>query len=157
LGGTPASSSSGDAQVTATSTNSGEVTKGVPRKDGSFIVTNLEPGEYLITANADGKEGFQVVSVQGGQSLRVKMDMETEAQGETVVVKGRLVDNATSEVAVNVTREQMDALPQSSRNFINFTQLAPGVRVSTDPLKKTFSSGATDSNAINVFVDGVSL
>jgi hypothetical protein len=147
----------GPPSVTATSTGSGEVTKASPRKDGSFILTALEPGEYLLTAAADGREVFQIVTAGVGQSLRLKLDMGVEAQGETVVVKGHLVDNATSEVAVNVSKEQLENLPQSTRNFINFTALAPGVKQSADPLKKVFSSGATDATAINVFVDGVSL
>ncbi|HEY8206456.1 MAG TPA: TonB-dependent receptor [Myxococcaceae bacterium] len=147
----------GSAGVTATSLDSGEVTRAVPRRDGSYILTALEPGSYLLTASSDGKEVYQEVTAGVGQTLRVKMDMATEAQGETVVVRGHLVDNATSEVAMNVSREQMDNLPQSSRNFINFTALAPGVHQSADPFKKVFSSGATDATAINVFVDGVSL
>ncbi|HVE81634.1 MAG TPA: TonB-dependent receptor, partial [Myxococcales bacterium] len=152
---TPAPASG--ALVTATSTGTGSVTPAVARKDGSHILTGLEPGEYLITANADGREVFEVVTVQVGQSLNLKLDMGMQAQGETVVVKGHLVDTATSEVAVNVSREQMDNLPQSTRNFLNFAGLAPGIHMSTDPFRKTVSSGATDASAVNVFVDGVSL
>ncbi|HZN91953.1 MAG TPA: TonB-dependent receptor, partial [Myxococcales bacterium] len=128
-----------------------------PRKDGSHILTGLEPGEYLLTAAADGREVFQIVTVQVGQNLNVRMDMAMEGQVETVVVKGHLVETSTSEVAVNISRETMDSLPQLSRNFVNFAGLAPGVRVNNDEFRKDFSSGATDSTAINVFVDGISL
>ena len=67
-----------------------------------------------------------------------------------------LVDTRTPEVATNVTEEQIRYLPQSTRNFLNFAALAPGVRVSDDELRKEISAGALSANQTNVFIDGVS-
>ena len=72
----------------------------------------------------------------------------------------------TSEVATNVTREQIENLPQNNRNFLNFAQLAPGIRVNQTEFRQTFSGGGVggDPNGdsfggpqVNVFIDGVSL
>jgi hypothetical protein len=145
-------------KVSAIHTDTGLTTPATARADGSYALVALEPGEYAITATGpDGKEVVRIVTVQVGQTLNLDLDMDVETQGETLVVQGKYFDNATSEVAFNVTREQMDSLPQSSRNFLNFAQLAPGVRPSTDEFKKNVSAGALEASANNVFVDGVSL
>ena len=61
------------------------------------------------------------------------------------------------EVAVNVSQAQIANLPQNNRNFLNFAQLAPGVRLSTDPQRQNFSSAGLPAPQTNVFVDGLSL
>lgn len=144
--------------VNAINTDTGLTTKATARADGSHVLIALEPGEYAITATeSDGKEVVRIVTVQVGQTLDLDLDLAVETLGETVVVQGKYFDNSTSEVAVNVTREQINSLPQSSRNFLNFAQLAPGVRVSNNEFDKNFSSGALEARTGNVFVDGVSL
>ena len=68
----------------------------------------------------------------------------------------RLVDMRTSEVATNISVEQIESLPQGNRNFLNFAALAPGVRINDRDTEKTFQAGALGANAVNVYIDGVS-
>ena len=72
------------------------------------------------------------------------------------MVGDRLVEVKTAEVATNVTQEQIQYLPQSTRNFLNFAALAPGVRINDDEFRKELRAGALSSSATNVFIDGVS-
>ena len=46
-----------------------------------------------------------------------------------VITLSRLPEVRTSEVATNVTSQQISTLPQNNRNFLNFAALAPGVRL----------------------------
>ncbi len=149
-------------RVTALNTNSGVTVTATPRDDGSQLLTGLEPGEYLITAiPLRGNEVFRVVQVGVAQSVNLDLDIGEEkvqaAGGETIVVEGRVTEASTSEIATNVSREQIENLPQNNRNFLNFAQLAPGIRLNTDELRQDFSSGALGTREVNVFVDGVSL
>src|SRR5205085_12699608 len=66
------------------------------------------------------------------------------------------VDLRTPEASTNVTPRQIENLPQDDRNFLNFATLAPGIRLSTDPQRKTISSDAQPAEQTNVFIDGVS-
>jgi len=127
--------------------------------DGTYSLVGLPSGTYRISA--DGKE--DIVRLQVGQTLVVDLDAEAS---DVIVVTGRRTRNEviTSEVATNVTSEQIETLPQSSRNFLNFAQLAPGVRVSRDEFRQQFSGGANNAEGdslaagqTNVFIDGVSL
>ncbi len=149
--------------VLAVNTQSGFSAKGIARADGSFFLSGLAPGEYVITVTQPGgKEVYRTVNVQVGQTVDLNINVEEEValdlgQGETVLVQGKTPESTTSEVATNVSREEIANLPQSNRNFLNFAALAPGVRVSNDEFNKNFSSGALEARSTNVFVDGVSL
>ncbi|MFY7851924.1 MAG: TonB-dependent receptor plug domain-containing protein [Brevundimonas sp.] len=68
----------------------------------------------------------------------------------------RIFEVRTSEVATNVTRQQIEDLPQISRNFLNFAALAPGVVVQEGDTERTISAGGQPSLAVNVFIDGQS-
>jgi outer membrane receptor protein involved in Fe transport len=149
--------------VLAVNTHSGFATKGTARADGSHLLTGLQPGEYVITATQPGgKEVYRMVTVEVGQTVDLDINLAEEValnlgQSETIVVEGKATESSTAEVATNVSREEIENLPQSSRNFLNFAALAPGVRLSNDEFKKGFSAGALDTTSTNVFVDGVSL
>src|SRR5690606_21537734 len=62
-----------------------------------------------------------------------------------------------SEIATYVTQRQIEALPQSSRNFLAFADTVPGMQFITSPngSESQLRSGAQGSNNINVFIDGV--
>ncbi|WP_224362923.1 TonB-dependent receptor [Hyalangium versicolor] len=149
--------------VAAVNTDNGASAKGTLRADGSYLLTGLAPGEYVITATVPGgKEVDRSVTLQVGQTVDLKINLEEEValdlgQGETLVVQGKTTESSTAEVATNVSREEIENLPQGNRNFLNFAALAPGVRLSNDEFKKNYSSGALDASNTNVFVDGVSL
>ncbi|MDC0714769.1 TonB-dependent receptor [Stigmatella sp. ncwal1] len=149
--------------VLAVNTYSGFSAQGSARADGSYFLAGLQPGEYVITVTQPGgKEVYRKVTVQVGQTVDLKINLAEEValdlgQGETLLVQGKALESSTSEVATNVSREEIENLPQSNRNFLNFAALAPGVRVSNDEFNKNFSSGALEARSTNVFVDGVSL
>src|SRR5690606_4315338 len=69
----------------------------------------------------------------------------------------RLDDPTTPEVGTNVTREQIEGLPQLTRNFINYAALAPGVRTTSESTGEvTFSGVGQNPMSVNVFIDGQS-
>jgi outer membrane receptor protein involved in Fe transport len=167
IGSDPARAPEGTT-IVATNVDTGVQIKDTAGKDGSYVLAGIPPGQYMIIVNTpDGREVLQMVDVQVGQSIELDVDLPgTPVDGtaatpvagsETIVVVGRLADTKTSEVATNVSREQMENLPQNNRNFLNFAQLAPGVRLSQDPFRQEFASGALGASQTNVFIDGISL
>ena len=68
-----------------------------------------------------------------------------------------LCETRTSEVATYVTPQQIEALPQNSRNFLAFADIVPGVQFVDQRRRRDqqIRSGAQAANGINVFIDGV--
>jgi len=147
------------AKLEAVGTASGFVKTVAAGADGSFQLTGLTPGEYKLVVSASGFEArSETVTVRVGQNLDVTFVMTPNAVlNESITVVGdQLIDLKTPEAATNVTPQQIENLPQDDRNFLKFAALAPGIRVSTDPQRKTISGDAQPAEQTNVFIDGVS-
>ncbi len=129
--------------------------------DGSFQLA-LKPGTYEVTVSSDAyKAESKRLRVQVGQDIVLDFVLspsEVVLEGVTVVGEASLmlVDSRTSEVATQVTTREIENLPQDGRNFLNFAALAPGVRLSTDPQRKTIAGDAQPAEQTNVYIDGVS-
>lgn len=127
---------------------------------GGYVLAALPPGQYLLAVTlASGEEAVETVQVGIGQSLTFDLDVSAASVSgqETIVVSSAVTENRTSEVATNISGEQLRSLPQNSRNFLNFALLAPGVRGTNDEFKQAVSSGGLEPRQTNVFIDGVSL
>ena len=122
----------------------------------------LAPGTYEIRIEAPGFEPVsQTVRALVGQNLDLDIQISRTTrvtEAVTVTADAPLPEMKTSEVATNVTEEQIDNLPQSNRNFLNFAALAPGVRTTRNEFdqRQEFSAGALPSENVNVFIDGSS-
>ena len=84
-----------------------------------------------------------------GQNLNVNfvMSRQTVVRESITVVGNQAVETRTSEIATNVTTQQIENLPQDDRNFLNFAALAPGIRLSNDPQRKTIAGDAQPAGA----------
>ena len=100
------------------------------RPDGTYHIAGLRPSVYRIAAGAPGGRLEAVVRVQIAQTLTVNLREPLERELDEIVAVGVApgFEVRTSEVGTNVTAEQIEMLPQGSREFLNFTRLAPGMR-----------------------------
>lgn len=153
-----------DAEIKATNVASGFERSTISRADGSFTLPGMAPATYTIVVR---KVGFaassrQVAALIGAtQIVDFTLDERAVELDEVTVVAARPTqETRTSEIATNVTKEQIEKLPTPSRNFLDLAQLAPGVTVSEDRANgntRTFQAGGQGPNAVNVFIDGTSL
>lgn len=144
------------ATVTAVNANTGERTAVTVRPDGTFVIVGVRPGTYRLEGAGDARE----VVVPVGQTVTVDAAPPAPAaDGEAaIVVTGRRdrTEVRSATVTTNVSREQIENLPQNDRNFLNFAQLAPGVQVTPSGADKRVQAGAVSADNINVFIDGLS-
>src|SRR5438105_5983299 len=148
-----------NAEINSASTSTGCVKSVHSNSDGSYTLQGLTPGEYQIVVAASGYEPRnETITVLVGQNLEMNLRLTaTAVLSESITVVGQqAVETKTSEVATNVTTQQIESLPQDDRNFLNFAALAPGIRLSTDPTRKVFAGDAQDPERTNIFIDGVS-
>jgi outer membrane receptor protein involved in Fe transport len=149
------------ASVTATNTATGQVTRTTSRADGSYILVGLVPGTYRLDISADGfAPRIETLTVRVGETIDLDLTLAKAGavQLETVVITGTAgLDRKTSEVGTNVSLKQIEQLPQITRNFLAFADLAPGVRFDVDNAGNVkVQSGAQSQDNINIFIDGVS-
>ena len=143
--------------VTAVNDDSGETRVAVTGTDGFFNVS-VPPGNYTVKVELQGV-GTQTrkTVVLLGQTQGMEFALSLKATQEvTVSAEAPVIEAKQSEIATNVSELQLRALPQDNRNFLNFANLAPGVRTSTDENNKEVLGGAIPGFNTNVFIDGTS-
>jgi hypothetical protein len=148
-------------QLVAVNTASGYTYRTTTAADGSYVLTGLPPGVYQIQVAG---QKSQPVTLTVGEtasldlSLGAALGSQQAGNVQQVVVRGSALrgDVKTSEVGTNVSRAQIENLPQVTRNFLAFADLAPGVRFDVDSAGYgKLQSGAQNQDNVNVFIDGV--
>ena len=143
--------------VEATNDASGVTRTAVTGTDG-FYNLSVTPGSYTVKAtlqNVGTSEKKVIVLLGQTQDLDFRLSLRA-SQEVMVTATAPVIETTQSEVATNVTEQQLRVLPQDNRNFLNFANLAPGVRTSTDENNKEVQAGAIPGFNTNVFIDGTS-
>ena len=138
--------------VTAVNKANGNTYRTTTRSDGSYVLTGLAPGEYEI--RVAGASPSQAVTVAVGETAAV--DLSVGGQVVTIIGRSQRQDVRGSEVGTNVSRRMIEAMPQSTRNFLSSADFAPGVAFSSDASGNTkIQAGSQNFDHVNVFIDGV--
>ncbi|MEG1056464.1 MAG: TonB-dependent receptor plug domain-containing protein, partial [Janthinobacterium sp.] len=67
------------------------------------------------------------------------------------------IETKTSEIATYITPQQIQALPQGTRNFLAFADTVPGMAFEQNPANGStkLRGGVQSANNVNVYIDGV--
>jgi outer membrane receptor protein involved in Fe transport len=136
---------------------------------GRFRFPVLAVGAYQLTAARDGFATWRHdLRLAVGNSLDIPITLAM-SQSETIDVSGALpaIDTARTEIASNVSAEEVRTLPLNGRNYLDLALLAPGVSrtntganqrfAETSAVPGTGISVSTQRNLANSFVvDGLS-
>ena len=127
---------------------------------GFYNVAGLRPGAYDVTIRRIGfAPQTRAVQVQIGQTLDLDVQLSqtaTAIQGVTVTATTTATqETRTSEVGTNVSRDQIQNLPNFERNVLDFASLAPGISPqAVNSTNKVISAGGQPPEAVNLFIDG---
>ncbi len=158
-----------NATVTATETAKGTKYTAVSNQDGQYRFTALPPATYSVSVS---KSGFQPevakkVIVNVGQTATVDFPMKVSQVSEQVEVTTEVpvIETENGSQSDVLDTRQIEDLPINRRDYLTFTQLAPGVsdstRLSSDQdfrVKQTPQSGlsfyGSNGRGNSVTVDG---
>jgi hypothetical protein len=132
----------------------------ITNASGFYYLGGLRPGTYEITARRVGlSPQTRTVQVPIGQTLDVNFALsEAAVTLEAVTVSAAAPEERTrtSEVGTNISREQVENLPNFERNFLDLARLVPGIteQAVNDRGIKKISAVGQPADAVNVFVDG---
>lgn len=119
------------AVITLTDLATNEVHTEKTTKSGQYVVVNLPPGDYKISAT---KDGFSVAEVESqtvsvGSQSNANFKLAIGAVNETVEVTESNADLQTLNATVGTTvgQDQIDNMPALGRDVSTFLTLQPGV------------------------------
>jgi len=149
--------------VTLTGDVVGKMTA-VTSEEGNFRFLKLSPGNFELMFEL---EGFKTVIRKGlrlylGKNVTLTIQMETSPIKEEVVVtaKAGVVDTRKTTVGVNLTKEEINLLPQA-RNPWSVFNLIPGMQVDREDVggnesgqQSNFYQGGTDKTDVAWNIDG---
>ncbi len=100
-------------------------------EDGTWLVVDLAPGEYLVEAVATGfQTAAQLVVVTTGQRARLDLTLAAGGVVETITVQAAtpLLDTQAAALNTVVSRNEVANLPLAIRNWDDLLFTIPGVQ-----------------------------
>jgi len=119
------------AQVTVTNIANGVIAKTTTNNEGTYLVMNLLPGEYLVQAEMTGFQRFeQTIALEIGARSRLDISLPVGAIGEMVTVAGvtPLLSTESAAIGTVVNSDEMQKLPLAIRNWDDLLAMVPGVQ-----------------------------
>src|ERR687895_2024829 len=119
------------AQVKVTNLATNATATVTTNADGTYLVVNLAPGEYLVQVEAQGFQRFeQTVALDLGSRARLDISLAVGSVGETVKVEGvtPLLDTESAVLGTVVDSNEVSKLPLAIRNWDDLLALVPGVQ-----------------------------
>ncbi|MGI4758644.1 MAG: carboxypeptidase regulatory-like domain-containing protein [Janthinobacterium lividum] len=145
------------AQVTLIQSATGIQQSTTTTSDGIYDFTQLVSGSYRLNVAAIGFAGYQHSGVTVATGQTVGLDLPLAAAGNdtvTVNTDAALLQSQTSNIQTTVPGRAIQALPLNTRNFIQLTQLAPGVSLPPGTLLPRINGGRPRTN--EYLFDGIS-
>lgn len=122
-------------KIVATNEATGAEKSAATNESGYYVVSNLPPGIYTITAESAGFKKFESAhnKLDPNSTLSLDATLTVGTATETVEVVASATPLQTESAAVQklVTRSQIDALELNGRNPLFMASLQPGIRSST--------------------------
>jgi hypothetical protein len=99
--------------------------------DGSFFLSAMTPGPYVIEASLTGFKKYERrdVRLEVGKTQQVDVVLEVGGVEETITVTGEspLVDTTSKEIGGHISAQEFVDTPSFNRNFAGYLGMLPGV------------------------------
>ncbi|HKF21362.1 MAG TPA: TonB-dependent receptor [Candidatus Angelobacter sp.] len=110
---------------------------------GSYILPNVPPGNYELTADSKGFSKYSqtglVLRVAQVATMDITLKVATATEEIVVTAAPVVIESTRTEVSQVVANEQIQSLPISGRLFTDFALLTPGVTTGRIGLQSTFT------------------
>jgi outer membrane receptor protein involved in Fe transport len=146
-----------NSEVSAHNVDTGATRRTIADADGVYTLPGLPPGTYRVEAGP-GTATVVTLTVASTATLDLVAAGEVPAGslGEIHVSARRLNEVRTSQVGSTVSLQQIDTIPQLTRNFLEFADTVPGMVFSVDSQhNSSLTAGGQNASAVNVYIDGV--
>ncbi|HVU45967.1 MAG TPA: carboxypeptidase regulatory-like domain-containing protein [Terracidiphilus sp.] len=148
------------ADVVIANTGTGIDTNATTDASGSFVVSALPFGRYVVSATATGfgKTSSQPLVLNVGATVSVKLALAVATTSQSVEVTGTTatVDTSTSTAGTTLNSEQIGNLPVNGRDVSDFLEISPGSVGSTSYFQGSVNGLDNIFTGLNIKLDGQS-
>ena len=128
--------------------------------DGGFTAPNINSGNYSVIVELAGfrTTTLEKISIAAGIPTAVKVTMQVGTIAENVTVVGEsatVVQSQSPAISTNLTGQQIQSLPLTSRNALDSLTSLAGFNTSGTARNSTVSG--LPRSAINITLDGMSV
>lgn len=151
-------------KVTATQIATGVKREAVTNEDGFFVFSNMAPGDYELTleANAFAVRVIKGLTLNVGQTVTLNVRLEIDPKSvnaDPIFESPSLINNSNSVIDGVIRSREVESLPLNGRNFLELALLVPGNTLAPnfDPTKTNtvvISSAGQLGRGGNVTIDG---
>jgi hypothetical protein len=149
------------AQVSAALVGDGLRAKAVADQEGMFRFPGLAPGEYVVTASAEGFGAAQQRVMVGTQAVSVTLALSVAGMRETVAVSASaaMIETTSTSTGGMLDAQAMQAVPLNGRSFTDAIAVEPGVTPASSSqanaivmsgVASTPPSGELDSGTLSI-------
>jgi len=131
------------AAVTLRDLSTNQAYNAVSNTSGYYVAPNLTPGQYELTVQYSGfgKYVQTGIALTVGQTATVNVILKVASVGQVVTVNTEVpaVEPSRTEISQVIDTHEIEALPTSTRQFVDFALLTPGVATGRTSLQSTFT------------------
>ncbi len=154
----PSSAPVPGAKVELKNTGTNDVHEVTTNGDGSYQFTNLIPGTYEITVTAHGFQPYVhsnlILQAQVASTVNVPLQLGNTQQKVEVSGSAVLVDTQTANNTVTLDSQLIQALPNNTRNPLNFVFAVAGTTPAPSGSGQTQTNGFLDQMSSNFGLNG---
>lgn len=154
----PSGAAVAGAEVKLTQTSTGVSRQTITGTAGEYTYTQLSSGTYSLRVERSGFAELQRsgLTLTTGQTVTLNLQLKPGAAGESVTVNedAPLLQSSTSNLSTTIPSHAIVAMPLNSRNFIQLTQMAPGVELPPGTVLPRINGGRPRTN--EYLYDGIS-
>ena len=125
---------------------------------GQYFFSNLVPGMYSLEVTAPGFDHLARTGITAvvGETVTANLTVKPGSDAQTVTINedAPLLQTGQTDVEANIPGHTIVAIPLNSRNFINLSQLAPGVELPPGTVLPRINGGRPRTN--EYLFDGIS-
>ena len=136
----------------------------ITNEHGVYIIPNLSAAEYTVTVSAlNFSSAEKKVLLLVGQLAQINIALPVASASTQIEVEassGLAIDTTSSEVAGNVTPEEVQDIPVNGRNYVELSALVPGIKANSfgnTPVTSGQSTNAGDAETgkFQITLDGL--
>jgi hypothetical protein len=115
----------------------------VSNASGYYVAPSLLPGQYELSVQYSGFAKYLQtgITLTVGQTATFDVSLQVASAAEVVTVstEAPVVEPTRSEISQVIDTHEIQALPTSTRQFVDFALLTPGVATGRTSLQSTFT------------------